>query len=122
MSPAENLAESAAVLEARDQAVFLAETPRRETVGFAEVSLREMAEGCSTRPVGYLEGWYVQPSARHRGVGRRLLEAGEEWARAQGCSEMASDTEIEHIASQEAHQRLGYEIVSRAVLFRKALT
>jgi aminoglycoside 6'-N-acetyltransferase I len=119
---AENLVESAAVLAATDQAVFLAETPRGEPVGFAEVSLRPMAEGCSTQPVGYLEGWYVRPAARHRGVGRRLMEAGEHWARSQGCTEMASDTEIENVASQEAHQRLGYDIVARLVVLRKPLT
>ena len=122
ITEAEHLVESAAVLAAPDQAVFLAETPRGEPVGFAEVSLRPMAEGCSTRPVGYLEGWYVRPAARHRGVGRRLMEAGEEWARARGCTEMASDAEIENVASQEAHQRLGYDIVARVVAFRKPLS
>jgi aminoglycoside 6'-N-acetyltransferase I len=118
----ENQAEAAAILAAADQAVFLAETPRGDPVGFAEVSLRQMAEGCSTSPVGYLEGWYVRPEARHRGTGRRLMEAGEEWARARGCSEMASDTELENVASQEAHQRLGYELVERLVVFRKSLS
>jgi aminoglycoside 6'-N-acetyltransferase I len=122
ITEAENLAESAAMLAAADQAVFLAETPRGEPVGFAEVSLRPMAEGCSTGPVGYLEGWYVRPAARHRGVGRRLMEAGEEWARSRGCTEMASDTELENVAGQEAHQRLGYDIVARLVAFRKPLT
>ena len=121
ITEAENRIEAVAVLAADDQAVFLAETPRGEPVGFTEVSLRPMAEGCSTRPVGYLEGWYVQPAARHRGVGRRLMEAGEDWARSMGCTEMASDTEIENVASQEAHQRLGYEIVARLVAFRKPL-
>ena len=122
ITPAENQAEVEAGLAATDRAVFLAETPRGEPVGFAEVRLRPMAEGCSTQPVGYLEGCYVRPSARHRGVGRRLMEAGEEWARAQGCTEMASDTELGNVASEEAHQRLGYDIVARLVAFRKPLT
>jgi aminoglycoside 6'-N-acetyltransferase I len=121
ITEAENLAEAALVLAATEQAVFLAETPRGESVGFAEVALRPRAEGCSTGPVGYLEGWYVRPEARHRGVGRRLMEAGEEWARSQGCTEMASDTEIGNVAGEEAHQRLGYEIVVRMVAFRKSL-
>jgi aminoglycoside 6'-N-acetyltransferase I len=118
----ENLRECREVLAAADQAVLLAETPRGQTVGFAEVSLRPLAEGCSTRPVGYLEGWYVRPDARHRGVGRRLMEAAELWARERGCTEMASDTEVGNIASEEAHQRLGYTIVGRIVTFRKSLT
>jgi aminoglycoside 6'-N-acetyltransferase I len=121
ITEAENLAEAALALAAPRQAVFLAEAPRGEPLGFAEVALRPMAEGCSTGPVGYLEGWYVRPEARHRGVGRRLMEAGEEWARTQGCTAMASDTEIGNVASEEAHQRLGYEIVVRMIAFRKSL-
>jgi aminoglycoside 6'-N-acetyltransferase I len=118
----ENRIESPAIIAAADQAVFLAETPRGDVVGFAEVALRQLAEGCDTHPVGYLEGWYVRPEARHRGVGRRLMEASEEWARQQGCTEMASDTELENVASTEAHQRLGYTVVARLVAFRKPLT
>lgn len=118
----ENLGECRDILAAADQAVLLAETPRGQIVGFAEVSLRPLAEGCTTRPVGYLEGWYVRPDARHRGVGRRLMEAAELWAREQGCTEMASDTEAGNIASEEAHQRLGYTIVGRIVHFRRPLT
>lgn len=40
-------------------------------IGFVEVSLRDWAEGCETRPVGYLEAWYVEPEHRRSGVGRR---------------------------------------------------
>ena len=117
----ENAEECRQNLAAGDQAILLAETPRGETVGFAEVSLRPLADGCSTTPVGYLEGWYVRPHARHRGVGRRLMAAAEQWAREQGCTEMASDTELGNVASEEAHQRLGYAIVGRVVAFRKSL-
>jgi len=44
-------------------------------VGFVEVSLRPYAEGCDTRPVGYLEGGYVAPEWRGQGIGRALVEA-----------------------------------------------
>src|SRR5262245_51464183 len=46
-------------------------------VGFAEVSRRLYAEGCETSPVGFLEGWYVMPEYRRRGVGRALVDACE---------------------------------------------
>jgi aminoglycoside 6'-N-acetyltransferase I len=65
-------------------------------VGFAEVSLRVRAEGCGSSPVGYLEGWYVTPSARRGGIGCELMAALEERARSRGCTEMASDTELEY--------------------------
>jgi aminoglycoside 6'-N-acetyltransferase I len=45
-------------------AVFVAERPDGGLCGFAEVSLRNSADGCSTSPVGYLEGWYVDADCR----------------------------------------------------------
>jgi aminoglycoside 6'-N-acetyltransferase I len=91
-------------------------------VGFIEVGLRSHADGCDTRrPVGFIEGWYVEPEQRGTGVGRALMQAAEDWARAQGCRELASDTWIDHEPSQRAHESLGFEMVDRCVNFRKAL-
>jgi aminoglycoside 6'-N-acetyltransferase I len=83
---------------------------------------RAHADGCDTRhPVGFVEGWYVESSHRDSGVGRPLMRAAEEWARSQGCHELASDTWIDHESSQRAHEALGFEVVDRCVHFRKAL-
>jgi aminoglycoside 6'-N-acetyltransferase I len=90
-------------------------------LGFAELSLRSIAEGCHSSPVAYLEGWFVEESERRRGVGAALLRAAEEWARAQACSEFASDTEIDNGVSIAAHRALGFEEVDRIVCFRKDL-
>jgi aminoglycoside 6'-N-acetyltransferase I len=46
---------------------------------------------------------------------------GRQWARAQGCREMASDALIEAEMSIAAHQALGFEVVDRCVHFRKDL-
>ncbi len=108
------------ILNADHLASFVAEQDG-VLVGFAEVSLRAYAEGCESSPVGYLEGWYVAPTHRRTSVGRRLVEAAEDWARAKGCTEMASNTELHNIQSQQAHARLGYQEVERVVCFRKSL-
>ena len=101
---------------------FVAETAEGRLLGFAEVDLRSHADGCSpARPVGYLEGWYVAEGARHSGIGRRLLFAAEDWARSQGCVEMASDTWIDNELSQACHKGLGFEVVDRCVHYRKGL-
>ena len=63
-------------------------------IGFAEAQERSYADGCDTAPVAYLEGWYVQPDARGRGVGRALVDRVEAWARARGYAELASDAEL----------------------------
>ena len=71
--------------------------------------------------VGFIEGWFVYEASRQQGIGRALMRSAEEWARKQGCLEIASDTWIDHEDSQRAHQALGFEVVDRCVHFRKTL-
>src|SRR5688572_17081735 len=101
--------------------VFVAERPDGRLGGMIEVSLHETAEGCTTTPVGYIEGWFVDPDVRGQGVGRRLVEAAEAWAREQGCQEMASDTELAYPISPLAHLALGYEETAVPLHYRKRL-
>lgn len=104
------------------QTYLIAEASEGRVVGFVQAGLRSHADCCDvSRPVGYIEGWFVEAGWRLRGVGRLLISAAEEWARRQGCEEMASDSLIENEVSEQAHTRLGYEVVSRSVLYRKKL-
>ncbi len=103
-------------------AILVFETANRTLVGFLETGLRSHADGCdASRPVGYIEGWYVAESHRRRGIGCELMVAAENWARSQECAEMASDTWIDNEVSQRVHEVLGYEVVDRCVHYRKAL-
>jgi aminoglycoside 6'-N-acetyltransferase I len=52
---------------------FIAEMPNGESAGFAEVAIRKYANGCDTRPVGFLEGIWVKPELRRRGIGASLI-------------------------------------------------
>jgi aminoglycoside 6'-N-acetyltransferase I len=89
---------------------------------FLEVGLRSHVDGCDpTRPVGYIEGWFVQEAFRKQGIGRALMRAAEGWAREKGCTEMGSDALIDNLGSERAHIALGFEVVDRCVNFRKAL-
>jgi aminoglycoside 6'-N-acetyltransferase I len=102
--------------------VYVAQADDGRLVGFMDVNLRSHADGCDPAvPVGYLEGWYVSPEYRRRGIGGRLLAEAERWSRDQGCKEMASDTWLDHLDSQQAHSALGFEIVDRCVHYRKSL-
>ena len=102
--------------------ILVAETADRTLAGFLEVDLRSHADGCNpSRPVGYVEGWYVAEDHRRRGIAKKLLAAAEDWARSQDCIEMASDTWIDNEVSQRAHEALGYEVVDRCVHYRKTL-
>ncbi|HEV2707172.1 MAG TPA: aminoglycoside 6'-N-acetyltransferase [Pyrinomonadaceae bacterium] len=101
--------------------VLVALADEGQPVGFAELSIRPYAEGCETRRVAYLEGWFVESAHRRRGVGRALVAAAEAWGRAQGCTEFASDTELHNEVSATAHAALGFEEVERIICFRKEL-
>ena len=102
--------------------IFVAEANDGTLVGFLEVDLRSHADGCNpSRPVGYIEGWYVTEDHRQCGVGRKLLARAEDWARTHRCVEMASDVLIDNELSQRAHEALGYEVVDRCVHYRKRL-
>ena len=92
-----------------------------ELVGLAELSIRPYAEGCSTDRVGYLEGWYVDPEHRRLGIGRALVRAAEDWARSQGCSELASDAAVDNETSRLAHLASGFDEVGLIRCFRKTL-
>ena len=92
-----------------------------DPVGFAELSIRPYAEDCVTDHVAYLEGWYVVPDARRQGVGGALVRAAEEWGRAQGCTEFASDALIDNDVSAAAHRALGFHETVQIRCFRKDL-
>jgi aminoglycoside 6'-N-acetyltransferase I len=106
----------------RRSAFFLALTVSQEAVGFAEVRLRtDYVNGCDTSPVAFLEGIYVRPNWRRRGIARRLSEAVEAWAGAIGCLELASDALLENNGSHQMHTALGFEETERVVFYRKLL-
>ncbi len=102
-------------------AVLLAEDAAGRVVGLAELSIRPCAEGCRTNRIAYLEGWYVVPEARRQGVGRALVAAAEQWARAQRCAEFASDTQPDNLTSAAAHLALGFSDAGQVRCFRKDL-
>lgn len=89
--------------------------------GFIELSQRKYAEDCTTSPVAYIEGWYIDADLRLQGLGTDLVRAGEQWAREQGLQEIASDAVIDNEISIQAHKAIGYEEVIRIVCFRKEL-
>jgi aminoglycoside 6'-N-acetyltransferase I len=113
--------EMAEILQGESETVFVADRPVGGLCGFVEAAIRPWAIGCDSRPVGYVEGWYVDEDVRRQGVGRALVEAAEAWARSKGCRQMASDAELWNDVSHQAHGAIGYEETGRLVLFKKDL-
>jgi len=121
LSESEHAVEAVQWIRDPNTAALLAIADDGTLLGFAEVGLRAYAEGCETSPVGYVEGWFVDRPMRRMGIGKLLMRAAEDWARAKGCTEIASDTELHNTISQDAHERLGYERVETIVVYRRGL-
>lgn len=93
-----------------------------KAVGFAQCGLRQdYVEGTSSSPVGYLEGVFVEEAYRRRGIAGKLVEACEQWAVEKGCTEFASDCELDNAASIAFHQHMGFVEANRIVCFVRKL-
>ena len=72
-------------------AVLVALLPSGEMIGIAELSIRTDLPGMEGRRTGYVEGLYLRPEFRGRGIARQLLQASRRWARDEKCATFASD-------------------------------
>src|SRR5690349_10404248 len=105
-----------------DDCVYVIDRGDGTLGGFITLAMRPWAEGCTSTPCAFIEGWWVAEDLRKQGWGRKLVEAAERWAIAQGSRELGSDTELHNTGSIAAHGALGFEEVERTVAFRKRLT
>lgn len=109
------------LLDTEKAACYLAEVDGAY-VGFIYMSLRvDYVEGSNSSPVGYIEGIYVDPKYRNKGISRMLVETGERWSKSFGCSQLASDTELDNYTGQEFHKKIGFEEAGRIVAFIKSI-
>ena len=110
-----------ALLADATQVAFVAERDDGGLCGFAEASVRRYANSNDESPCAFLEGWWVDEDVRRSGVGRALIAAVEDWARAQGFTELGSDALLDNTLSHAAHRALGFEERERVIYFRKLL-
>ena len=91
-------------------------------IGFAQCQLRhDYVEGTKSSPVGYLEGIFVSEGYRKKGYAAELLSECEKWTKEKGCSEFASDCELDNDESMRFHMAVGFAEANRVICFRKEL-
>lgn len=116
----EELAEHFERLAANEEAACFLKYVGDTAVGFAQCQLRhDYVEGTETSPVGYLEGILVEEAYRYKGYAKELLGACEKWAKNKGCSEFASDCELENEESLRFHVAMQFEEANRVICFKK---
>ncbi|PUA28089.1 MAG: aminoglycoside 6'-acetyltransferase [Cellvibrio sp. 79] len=120
---AEHIEEMISLLEdSKRYGQFIVLGTSGEPAGFIEAALRyDYVNGTETSPVAFIEGIYVKPDFRSQGLARQLINVVIGWARERGCVELASDTGLDNLASQDVHKALGFVETERVVYFRKCL-
>ena len=104
------------ILADTDSALFVAETPGGEVIGWVHVFVRHLLVVNRHAELG---GLVVNEAQHGSGVGRLLMLAVERWAKEQGCETIFVRS---NVIRQEAHQfyeHLGYENFKTSFSFRK---
>ena len=90
-------------------------------IGLVELSSRNIVDGCLSSPVAYLEGLYLAPEHRGKGIGSDIIKILIQWCKKKGYSEFATDTEIKNEKAQRFYKSLGFKEVDRVVEYRLEL-
>ena len=105
-----------------EKAAFFIKYANDLPVGFAQCGLRtDYVEGTESSPVGYLEGVFIEADYRKSGYAKELLLACEQWAKNMGCTEFASDCELDNVGSLKFHLAMGFDEVNRIICFKKRI-
>jgi len=122
LTEAFHLHEMESIIASPQMWCFLAKSEVDEgVIGMLELSLRNIVDGCSASPVGYIEGLYIKPKFRGRGLGRALVAYAESWVLGHGCEEIATDSELDNTAAQDFFHHVGFGETYRIVQFKRTL-
>jgi GNAT superfamily N-acetyltransferase len=106
------------IAERSDTRLFVADENGR-VVGWIHVQAASLLE-CDAR--AEIWGLVVDRASRGSGVGRRLVQAAEDWARDRGLNSIALRSNQRRTDAQAFYQHLGYTIAKTQNAFRKRLT
>jgi ribosomal protein S18 acetylase RimI-like enzyme len=98
------------MLESPDYLLLVAENEQGQVIGLLDASQRWTL--WHRGPCALIEELVVDRKARRQGVGRALIEAAIDWARAQGCSEVEISTDTDNLPAQAFYRKLGFESVA----------
>jgi GNAT superfamily N-acetyltransferase len=102
---------------ADDTLLLVAEDAGEGIVGYIFLTTR--IDYFTNLPHAHIEILTVAAGQEGKGVGRRLMEAGEAWARGRGYSQMTLNVFAANERARAVYARLGYE--PELVRYRKAL-
>jgi ribosomal protein S18 acetylase RimI-like enzyme len=97
--------------------LLVAESPAGEPLGYVLTTTRE--DYFTHRPTAHVEVLVVDPRARGQGLGPRLIEGAERWARSRGISQITLNVFVRNQRARALYERLGYQ--EETLHYRKGL-
>jgi GNAT superfamily N-acetyltransferase len=107
----------AGIADHPDHGLLVAEAAGR-VEGWIQVSLPRIFE---TALQAEIAGLVVDETARGGGIGRKLLEAAEQWARAHGCRAIRVRSNVARERAHAFYEREGFREIKTQKVFEKGL-
>src|ERR1700690_520655 len=104
--------------ESAEHGVFLAELADGQIGGWIGVFVYRSVEAEARAEVS---GLVVDAASRSQGIGQRLLERAEQWAREKGCRAIGLRTNVVRERAHAFYERQGYEHTKTQRTYRKSL-
>jgi GNAT superfamily N-acetyltransferase len=117
-SAAEMKARLRAIKPSADNAIFVAQAPTGDVIGWIHVSVTRLLEVPLRAEVN---GLVVGEAYRSSGAGARLLDEAEAWARKKKCVNMSVRSNVIRDRAHKFYERQGYEHYKTQKAFRKRL-
>jgi GNAT superfamily N-acetyltransferase len=117
-SAAEMKARLRAIKPSADNAIFVAQAPTGDVIGWIHVSVTRLLEVPLRAEVN---GLVVGEAYRSSGAGARLLDEAEAWARKKKCVNMSVRSNVIRDRAHRFYERQGYEHYKTQKAFRKRL-
>jgi GNAT superfamily N-acetyltransferase len=101
-----------------DTAVLVAEGSDRAVAGWIHVCGRRSLE---SDPHAEIAGLVVDGARRRQGIGRRLVEAAEDWARGRGYARLRVRSNVARDVAHEFYGGLGFARVKSQHVYERAV-
>jgi GNAT superfamily N-acetyltransferase len=106
------------ISDRQDACLFVAERLDAGVIGWIHV---QAAYLLASDPRAEIWGLVVDESARGTGVGRRLVEAAEVWARTRDMDAIVVRSNQLRVDTRAFYEHLGYRVIKTQNAFRKSL-
>ena len=101
-----------------DQAFFVAELEGGEVIGWIHGYITRLVE---SEPFAELGGFVVDEHHRGGGVGRKLLNATEDWIRERNVKKFRIRSRVDRAGAHAFYERLGFSVTKDQRIFDKIL-